>query len=185
PAHPRPSKWSVRLRLPRRRHGRRIATCAPGPRKKSARQVYRSSRSPSPKPDSSGRYAARRRVCCRGGANLAVSRTGLRAPEARGLTGRRLPLADLDLALDLDRNAEGQFSHADGAARMGAPLLAKDLDDQVAESVDDCGLPVEARRRIDHAEHSGPGDDAIQAAEFTLQAAPDGKTGQPCRRLGQ
>src|SRR5487761_2599532 len=48
------------------------------------------------------------------------------------------------------RNVEWQFCHADGASGMRTLLGAKDLENEVAETVDDGGLPVEARSRVDH-----------------------------------
>src|SRR5690348_13997685 len=80
---------------------------------------------------------------------------------------------------DLHRNAERQFGHADGAARVRAGLLAPQLQDQVGEAVDHRRLPDETRRGVDHAERAYPVRDAIQVAELPLQAAEHGQRGEP------
>src|SRR4030095_2567069 len=86
----------------------------------------------------------------------------------------------LDLALDLDRNSEGQLGHSYCASRVRAALRTARVDDQVREAVDDGGLAIEARSGIDHAEDPRPRCDAVQRAELALQAAQDRESGEPC-----
>src|SRR6266542_3281899 len=58
----------------------------------------------------------------------------------------------LENRLDLDRDAARQRRHADGAARPLAGLVAKHLDHQIAEAVDDLRMLREVRRGVYHAE---------------------------------
>ena len=66
---------------------------------------------------------------------------GLASSEGLGITGPQL-----DLAFDLDGDAERQLREADRAARMSTLLLAKHADDQVSEPVDNCRLACEPWR---------------------------------------
>jgi hypothetical protein len=65
-----------------------------------------------------------------------------------------------------------------------ALLRAEHFDDEVCETIDDRGLPVEAGRRVDHAEDSRPGSNSIQVTELALQASQYRQPGQPCRCVG-
>src|SRR5882762_8051093 len=75
--------------------------------------------------------------------------------------------ADLDDALDLDRDAVGQGSHAYGGARVLA-LIAEHFDEQVRAAVDDLGLVGELGRAVHHAEQLHHALDAVEAAELGL-----------------
>src|SRR6267378_4704865 len=75
--------------------------------------------------------------------------------------------ADLDDRLDLDRDAVGQRSHADGRAGVLA-LVAEHLDEQVRAAVDHLGLVGELRRAVHHAEQLHHALDAVEAAQFGL-----------------
>src|SRR4030095_4294667 len=77
---------------------------------------------------------------------------------------------DRYLGLDLDRYAEWQFGHADGGARMRPAGGSVQLNDQIAEAVDDERHFRESRRAVDHAEHPEPCRDAIEISELALQA---------------
>jgi hypothetical protein len=73
--------------------------------------------------------------------------------------------------------------HADGRARGHAAPAAKDLDNRVGKAVDNGHLLIEARCRVDHAQHLHPGLDAVKVAQFTLQRPDHSKRGL-ARRFG-
>jgi hypothetical protein len=83
------------------------------------------------------------------------------------------PRLKFDFALDLDRNVERQLGHANGTAGVSPDGWTEDLEDEIGEAVDDAWLPVEAGRRVHHAEDAVPGAYAIQIAEAALEAAQD------------
>ncbi len=82
---------------------------------------------------------------------------------------------DLHLALDLHRNGERQFRHADRAASVGSDVWPVQFEDQLGKPMDDARLLVEPRRGIDHAEDSHPGASAVEIAKGALQAAENGE----------
>src|SRR6185312_16283582 len=90
---------------------------------------------------------------------------------------------DLDLRLDLDRNAERQFGHADRGTRVTAALRTIELEDEVRKSVDDQGLLIEARSGVHHSEHPEPRGHAVEIAELALQAPENRERGQARRVL--
>src|SRR6476620_5293442 len=53
---------------------------------------------------------------------------------------------NLNLGLDLDRDADGQFSQSDRRARVCADLWAIQLDDEIREAIDDTRHLIEAWR---------------------------------------
>ena len=71
---------------------------------------------------------------------------------------------------------------------MRACLRTIQFYDQIRETVDDGRLLVEAGRRVDHPEHTQPGDHAVQIAQFALEIRQDRKreqTGGFVRLLGR
>lgn len=57
-------------------------------------------------------------------------------------------LLDLKDHFDLDRDVEGQFSHADRGASMFTDRLTKNLDHKIGEAIDDLGLIRKSRTRL-------------------------------------
>ncbi|MNI39091.1 hypothetical protein D3C73_932640 [compost metagenome] len=45
-----------------------------------------------------------------------------------------------------------------------ATLVAKDLDEKIGRTIDDRGMPLEVRRRIDEAAQLDAGDNAVKIA---------------------
>jgi hypothetical protein len=76
----------------------------------------------------------------------------------------------LELAVDLDRNAVWQFGHADCGARVLAGLRAEQLVKEIRGAIDDLRHAVESRRDIDHSEQPHHALDAVEIAELRLQA---------------
>src|SRR5262245_18860489 len=87
-------------------------------------------------------------------------------------TGSAAAMSGLDLyfGLDLDAEAEGEGGDADGGAGVAASLRAVEFDDEIREAVDHFRLAVELGRRVDHAEDPQPGGDAVEVAQFALEA---------------
>ena len=89
----------------------------------------------------------------------------------------------LDFAFDLDGNVERKLGQSDGTARVRSNAGSEHTQDQICEPVDDCGLTIESRRGVDHAEYPVPARDALQVAELALETAQDGKTGKAGGRI--
>ena len=89
-----------------------------------------------------------------------------------------------NFTLDLHGNVEGKLGHANRTTRVSSTLLTKDSKYELSEAVYDRGLSIEPRCRVHHAEHSGPTGDALQASEFALEAAENGKAGKASRHEG-
>jgi len=101
--------------------------------------------------------------------------------------GPRLSVADIEIEQELDRpfvyiarmvyGPEGEkgtdiISIADPANL--ASVLAENLDQQLAEAVDDLRLLAEVGRAVDHADHFHELDDLVEAAEgVAYRAVPD------------
>src|SRR5689334_23172809 len=77
-------------------------------------------------------------------------------------------LPDGDDDLDLDRNSAGQRAHADGGARMPA-ALTEDFDKQIGTAVDDFGVVLEIRHRVDHPQHLY---DVLHTVEIAAERIP-------------
>jgi hypothetical protein len=58
---------------------------------------------------------------------------------------------------------------------MTASLGSKHLKDQIGKAVDHQREAIEARCRIDHAEHPEPGRDPIEIPQLAFQAAQNGE----------
>lgn len=87
----------------------------------------------------------------------------------------------------LDRRVERQDSGADGKARM-ASRLAKDLEQKLAGTVQDPGLPSEIRRRGDEAFQAEDTANPIEAAQLGAQRGEgiqDGLAGIESSLLGR
>ena len=67
-------------------------------------------------------------------------------------------------------NTKGQFCHADGAARMGANVWAKDAQNHVGATVDNPGDFVKSWRSVNHTENPQPLFDSVQVADIGLDA---------------
>lgn len=86
--------------------------------------------------------------------------------------GLRMPVPDeFRFGFNLHWNIEGQLGHTDSAATVGTFVRPVEFKDEVREPIDDIWLLVETRRRIDHAEYSRPGRDAIKVAKRALETA--------------
>ena len=107
--------------------------------------------------------------------------------EARRLFG------DVDVESRACEECSGQYGNQaedvdhrilNGARRRCTPAVGandrtKQLENEIGKSVDDAGLLVESRRRVDHAEHPRPGGYPIEVTESALQASKDGKRSHP------
>ena len=82
---------------------------------------------------------------------------------------------EFDFAFNLDGNIERQLGKSNCTPAVGANDRTKQLENEIGKSVDDAGLLVESRRRVDHAEHPRPGGYPIEVTESALQASKDGK----------
>jgi hypothetical protein len=78
---------------------------------------------------------------------------------------------DLDLTLNFDWDTEWQLRQSHSTASMCTALWPEHADDQIGEAVNDCGLLVETRRRVDHTEDPRPA---------ALQASENCQTSKPC-----
>src|SRR6185369_10632515 len=80
-------------------------------------------------------------------------------------------------------NVERKLRHPNRAPGVGPLVGTEDLDDEIGEAVDDGRLPIEAGRRIDHAEDADPCCDPVEAAELAPQACEDGQARQTRREI--
>lgn len=83
-----------------------------------------------------------------------------------------------ELAFDFNWDVERKLGEPDRTARMGPFLGPEHAQDEIGEAVDDGGLTVEPGRRVDHAKDSTPTGDALEIAQFTLEASQDCQTRQ-------
>src|SRR5687767_1280251 len=90
---------------------------------------------------------------------------------SRGSSRRWRPRrGDRDQRLELHRHPERQLAGADGRAGV-ASGVAPELEDQVAEAVDDGGGDVEVLRALDEPEHLDPAGHPVELAESCLSDA--------------
>src|SRR5258706_13000453 len=87
-----------------------------------------------------------------------------RAVSQSGARILRLPLGDLEYALDLDRRVGWQRGDADGGAGMAA-LVAERCDHQVGGAVQHLRPIEEIRRGIDEAAEPDHPDHLVEGAE--------------------
>ena len=119
----------------------------------------------------------------------AAGRNEQRSHSAAAGTSARTPgwassRKQFNFTLELHRDVEGELCHPYRTSSVGALVRAEDLDDEVGEAIDDRGLLVEARGRVDHSENACPRSNSIQVAELTLQAAEYRQRSQSCRGIG-
>ena len=89
-----------------------------------------------------------------------------------GAAARNLnPLVDGDCGFDLDRHVKGQRGHANSGASVGASFGTVEREDKIGAAVNHGGLLGEVRRAVHHPVQAQPGGDAIEVAEFPLEAA--------------
>src|SRR6266853_414375 len=76
-----------------------------------------------------------------------------------------------DFALNLNRDVERQFRHANSTSTVGTHFGAKHLENEIREAVDDARLLVEAGRGIHHPEHARPGGYAVEVTHSPLKTS--------------